>query len=117
MFCIFSIPELPGSQPGQVENVYSRGRASHPPAVPQIQRDEASHPAAHPAGALREERGHEGEAAGAHDEADEQQQHQQGGGGGGDQTIKSVSQQPLISAAPNLPSLLPPLTFVFPIQN
>ena len=75
MFCIFSIPELSGSQPGQVENVYSRGRASHPPAVPQIQRDEAAHPAAHPTGALREERGHQAEAAGAHDEADEQQQH------------------------------------------
>ena len=75
MFCILPIPELSGSQPGQVENVYSRGRASHPPAVPQVQRDQAAHPAAHPAGALREERGHQAEATGAHDEADEQQQH------------------------------------------
>ena len=77
MFYIFSIPELSGSKPGQVENVYSRGRASHPPAVPEVQRDPASHPAAHTAGALRKERGHQAEAAGAHDEADEQQQQQQ----------------------------------------
>ena len=119
MFCIFSIPELSGSQPGQVENVYSRGRASHPPAVPQVQRHEATHPAADPAGALREERGHEGQAAGAHDEADEQQQHKQGRGERAGQTIKSCSKQPNISPASDLSSIvsLTPLTLVFPIKN
>ena len=69
---------------------------------------------------MREKCGYEAEIAGAHDEADEQQQHGQGRGGGGDQTIKSVSQQPLLlPAAPHLPRLLrlPPLTLVFPIQN
>ena len=107
--------------------MYSRRRASHPPAVPQVQRHEAAHPAADPAGALREERGHEGQAAGAHDEADEQQQHQQGGPrapGGGYQGLQPVRpRQPhLLPPAARLPGLgllpaLPPLTFVFPIQN
>ena len=57
-------------------DVHSGGRASDPPAVPPVLGDQATHPAAHPPGAVREERGHQGQAAGAHDEADEQQQHQ-----------------------------------------
>ena len=60
-----------------MEDVQPRGRASDPAAVPQVQRHQTSHPAAHTAGAVREERGHQGQAAGAHDEADEQQQQQQ----------------------------------------
>ena len=60
-----------------MEDVCPGGRASHLAAVPQVQRDQTTDPAADTAGALREECRHQGQATGAHAQADEQQQPEQ----------------------------------------
>ena len=63
-----------GRELGKVAYVLAGGRAPDPPTVSPVQRHKTAHPAADPAGAVREERGLQAQAAGAHDEDDEQQQ-------------------------------------------